>query len=332
MRLTGGATDGAGPRGLVPLLAVCLIALLAGTWLLSGALVDTADPLLVAVGRTGVSCVVLAAFAAARSASRTPALTLLARPGLLVPLAFLGFAAYAAGTLLALPRIGTSLTNLVVALMPCATLALGALLFGQRATLRQALGAALATAATAAYALRGGTGHLDAAGLLLALAGTLAFAVYGFLYRRRLADVAPSAALPVLLGAATVLLLPFAALARGASPGQWAGIALLGGAVYAPAYLVQHRLILLRGPVYTAAVQLAVPFTVRLGEWGLGMAGAPSATEVALLGGALLGISLVTFTRGAVPQQRPGAPRNTRLVGSSRRIADRVRRRERKQT
>lgn len=302
----------------MPLLAFCLVALLAGTWLLSGALVDTADPLLVAVGRTGTCCVVLAAFATARARTRAQARSVLLRPRLLLPLAFLGFAAYAAGTLLALPRIGTSLTNLVVALMPCAALALGALLFGQRATRRQVLGAALATAATAAYALRGGAAQIDAAGLLLALAGMLAFAVYGFLYRGRLAEVPPSAALPVLLGAATVLLLPLAALAHGASAGEWAGIALLGGAVYAPAYLVQHRLILLRGPVYTAAVQLAVPFTVRLGEWALGSAGPPTVAEVALLGGALLGIGLVTFERAAAPP-RPGPAHPGRETGSVRR-------------
>ncbi|MFE9066614.1 DMT family transporter [Streptomyces violaceusniger] len=286
-----------GRHGLVPVLAVALVALLAGTWLLSGELVEDTDPLLVAVGRTGVACTVLAAFAAARADTREQARAVLARPGRLVQLALLGFAAYALGTLLAMPRIGTSLTNLVVALMPCASLALGALWFGQRATVRQAAGAVLATSATAAYALLGGGSRLDGAGLLLAVAGMLAFAWYGFLYRQHLGGIAPAAALPVLLGAATALLLPFALAAHEAAPGEWAGIAVLGGAVYVPAYLVQHRLILLRGPVFTAAVQLAVPFTVRLGEWATGLSGPPSAAEVILLGGALVGIALVTLPR-----------------------------------
>ncbi|NEB76212.1 hypothetical protein G3I40_13415 [Streptomyces sp. SID14478] len=123
----------------------------------------------------------------------------------------------------------------------------------------------------------------------------LAFAVYGFLYRRRLGDVAPSVALPVLLGAATLMMLPLAVTARAASPAQWAGIAVLGGAVYAPAYLVQHRLILLCGPVFTAAVQLAVPFTVRLGDWALGTEPAPAGAELSLLCCALTGIGLVTL-------------------------------------
>lgn len=69
---------------------------------------------------------------------------------------------------------------------------------------------------------------------------------------------------------------------------------MLGAVVYAPAYLVQHRLILLRGPVFTAAVQLAVPFTVRLGDWALDTAPAPSLPEVLLLAVCCAGIALVT--------------------------------------
>ncbi|MFJ8822533.1 DMT family transporter [Streptomyces sp. NPDC102467] len=279
----------------IALLAAVLVALLAGTWLLSGALVRDTAPLLVAAGRTGVCCVVLAGFAAARAQGRARLRAPLRRPGILSLLALLGFAAYAVGTLLAIPRIGTSLTNLVVALMPCASLAVGALLFRQRASRRQVAGAALATVATGGYALGAGGGKVDPAGLFLALAGMLAFAAYGFLYRRRLGDLPPSAALPALLGAATLMLLPFAVATDGATAAQWGGIVLLGGVVYAPAYLVQHRLILLRGPVFTAAVQLAVPFTVRFGSWALGTDGPPSVAELALLLCALAGIGLVTL-------------------------------------
>ncbi|MFE2736863.1 DMT family transporter [Streptomyces sp. NPDC059349] len=292
-------------RALVPLLATVLVALLAGTWLMSGALVEAAGPLTVATGRTAVCCVVLTAFAAARSSGRAQLRQVTRRPWLVCLLALLGFAGYAAGTLLAIGRVGTSLTNLVVALMPCAGVAIGALWFGERASARSVVGALLATAATGAYAALGGQGTLDAPGLLLALAGMLGFAVYGFLYRRTLAALPPLAVLPVLLAAATVMLLPLALpglLTRPPSSAQWAGIALLGGAVYAPAYLVQHRLILLKGPVFTAAVQLAVPFTVRIGDWALGTADAPGAAEAALLAAACAGIALVTLER-----RRPGS-------------------------
>ncbi|MEB8339509.1 DMT family transporter [Streptomyces endophyticus] len=287
-----------GPRVGTALLSTALVVLLAGTWLLSGALVAHSDPLLVAAGRTGVCAVVLAGCAALRPAHRAGLRALARTPGsiaLVAVLALLGFAAYALGTLTAIERIGTSLTNLVVALLPCLSLALGALLFGQRATLRQTAGAALATTAAAGYALGTGGGRPDALGLGLALAGTLAFAGYGFVYRGRLGDVPPAVSLPALLGVATVFLVPFALTAPRATPGQWAGIALLGGVVYAPAYLVQHRLILRCGPVFTAAVQLAVPFLVRLGDWTLGNRGAPSPAELALLCAALAGIALVTM-------------------------------------
>ncbi|MFJ1824318.1 hypothetical protein, partial [Streptomyces sp. NPDC088178] len=118
-----------------------------------------------------------------------------------------------------------------------------------------------------------------------------------FLYRERLAGLPPLAVLPVLLAAATCLLLPMALpalIAHPPTPAATGGVLVLGAALYAPAYLVQHRLILLRGPVFTAAVQLAVPFTVRLGDWALNTAPAPSVTELLLLAVCCGGIALVT--------------------------------------
>lgn len=182
--------------------------------------------------------------------------------------------------------------------MPCASVVVGALFFGERAAPRKAAGAALACAAAAGYAALGAeAGDMDGTGLLLVAGATAAFAVYGFLYRQRLSGLPPSAVLPVLLAAATCLLLPMALPALIGRPPTLAatgGIVVLGAAVYAPAYLVQHRLILLRGPVFTAAVQLAVPFTVRLGDWALGTAPAPTPAELLLLALCCGGIALVT--------------------------------------
>ncbi|MEV6081484.1 DMT family transporter [Streptomyces sp. NPDC052069] len=277
---------------------VALVLLLSGTWLLSGALVTGTDPLIVAVGRTAVCCAALTAVAASTGGGRADLRRAAARPGTVWLLGLLGFAGYAAGTLLAIPRIGTSLTNLVVALMPCASVVVGALFFGERAAPRKAAGAALACAAAAGYAALGAeAGDMDGTGLLLVAGATAAFAVYGFLYRQRLPGLPPSAVLPVLLAAATCLLLPMALPALIGRPPTLAatgGIVVLGAAVYAPAYLVQHRLILLRGPVFTAAVQLAVPFTVRLGDWALGTAPAPTPAELLLLALCCGGIALVT--------------------------------------
>ncbi|MFF4673351.1 DMT family transporter [Streptomyces sp. NPDC001279] len=292
---------------------VVLVLLLAGTWLLSGALVAATDPLVVAVGRTAVCCAALTAVAASRPAGRDALRRAAAAPGTIWLLGLLGFAGYAAGTLLAIPRIGTSLTNLVVALMPCASVAVGTVFFGERPGARGAVGALLACAAAAGYAALGAdAGDLDGPGLLLVGAATTAFAVYGFLYRRRLPGLPPLAVLPVLLAAATCLLLPMslpALIGRPPTITATVGIVLLGAAVYAPAYVVQHRLILRRGPVFTAAVQLAVPFTVRLGDWALRTAPAPSAAELLLLAVCCVGIALVTVRpagRAAAAERPPG--------------------------
>ncbi|MFF4175558.1 DMT family transporter [Streptomyces sp. NPDC001750] len=292
---------------------VVLVLLLAGTWLLSGALVAGTDPLVVAVGRTAVCCAALTAVAASRPAGRDALRRAAAAPGTIWLLGLLGFAGYAAGTLLAIPRIGTSLTNLVVALMPCASVAVGTVFFGERPGARGAVGALLACAAAAGYAALGAdAGDLDGPGLLLVGAATTAFAVYGFLYRRRLPGLPPLAVLPVLLAAATCLLLPMslpALIGRPPTITATVGIVLLGAAVYAPAYVVQHRLILRRGPVFTAAVQLAVPFTVRLGDWALRTAPAPSAAELLLLAVCCAGIALVTVRpagRAAAAERPPG--------------------------
>lgn len=277
---------------------VLLVLLLAGTWLLSGALVTDTDPLIVAAGRTAVCCAALTAAAVSRPGGRDDLRRVAAAPGTVWLLGLLGFAGYAAGTLLAIPRIGTSLTNLVVALMPCASVAVGAVFFGERTGARGVAGAVLACAAAAGYAALGAdAADPDGPGLLLVGAATTAFAVYGFLYRRRLPGLPPLAVLPVLLAAATCLLLPMslpALIDRPPTATATAGIVLLGAAVYAPAYVVQHRLILRRGPVFTAAVQLAVPFAVRLGDWALRTAPAPSATELLLLAACCAGIALVT--------------------------------------
>ncbi|MDQ8707938.1 DMT family transporter [Streptomyces sp. LHD-70] len=286
-------------------LSAALAVLLTGTWLLSGALAASTPPMAVAAGRTGFCFVALMAVAVATGTGRAGVRAAARRPGTAVLLGFLGFFAYAAGTLGAMPLIGTSRTNVVVTLLPCLSFVLGVMFFRERAGARKAVGTMAAAAAACGYAMvNGGTsaGTTEVAqfatGVGLAFAATLGFALYGFVYRRGLADVAPLAALPVILGPATVMLLPLAlpALDEVAAE-QWLGIAVLGVLVYAPAYVVQHRLILLRGPLFTAAVQLVVPFLVRISGWALGIEPAPGAQELALLAVCCAGIWLVVSDR-----------------------------------
>jgi drug/metabolite transporter (DMT)-like permease len=276
----------------------------------------------VALGRTGFCFLtLLAAAATLRGPTHAGLRTAARRPRTVALLGFLGFFGYAAGTLAAIPLIGTSRTNLMVTLLPCLAFVLGVLFFHERGGRTKAAGTLLAAGAAAGYALLNGGSTAagvgaagTAAGLGLAFAATLGFAVYGFVYRTRMADVPPLAALPAILGAATAMLLPVALFfgdLGSVTWRQWLGIAVLGVVVYAPAYLVQHRLILLRGPLFTAAVGLVVPFLVRLGDWALGLDGnggsPPGPAELALLAVCCAGIWLVVSHR-APPQPNRPAP------------------------
>jgi drug/metabolite transporter (DMT)-like permease len=290
----------------VAVLSAVLVVLLSGTWLLSGQLVTDTPVMAVAAGRTGFCCLTLLCVAATSSTGRAGMLAVARRTGTALLLGFLGFFCYTVGTLLAMPVIGTTRTNLVVTMLPCLSLALGVMFFGQKSGRIKVLGTTVAVGSACCYALvaDGTTGTADsvtggAGSLGLAFAATLGFALHGFLYRSRVADVPPLAALPVVLGAATVMLLPLTAGSLSqVTARQWTGLAVLGVVVYAPAYLVQHRLILLRGPLVTAAVQLAVPFLVRLGDWMLGPDGPPGALELALLAACCAGIWLVVSPPG----------------------------------
>ncbi|MQM27820.1 EamA family transporter [Glycomyces albidus] len=285
--------------GRTAVLSALMVVLLAAGWLLSGHLVAGVHPLAVAAGRTAASFAVLAALAAAVPSLRAGARTAAARPWAVAYLALLGFVLYYTGTLLGVDRIGASRVGLIVSLLPCITFAIGITAFGEKATARKTTGTLLAAAAAIAYAATGtgGTG-LDGAvlaGAALAFGGTVAYALYGYVYRARLGDLAPPAALPAVTGAAALALGALAAAAvplREIAFEDWVGIALLGAALTAPVFVLAHELILRRGPLYTSAVALLVPFLVRLGEWGLGWAGPPGPVALALLTACAAGVWL----------------------------------------
>ncbi|GAB3225912.1 hypothetical protein GCM10027447_15700 [Glycomyces halotolerans] len=300
--------------GRTTVLSALMVLLLAAGWLLSGHLVDGVHPLAVAAGRTAAAFVVLAAIAAALPAVRVGLRAGSSRPWAVVYLALLGFVAYYIGTLLGVDRIGASRVGLIVSLLPCITFAIGILAFGERATARKTLGTGLAVAAAIGYAAIGAgqdaTGGAIATGSLLAFGGTVAYALYGYVYRTRLGDLSPLAALPAVTGVATVALGVVAAVAvplGDLSGADWAGIAVLGAVLTAPVFVIAHELILRRGPLYTSAVALLVPFLVRLGEWALGQAPAPGPAPIALLAVCAAGVWLTV---------RAGRPAPARPVGT----------------
>ena len=301
------------------LMAGALVALLSLTWLLSGALVAHTDPFAVAAGRATTSCLGLSLVAAATKATRRPALEVARRrPRAVAVLGALGVFGYSTASVWAIGLIGAATTNLVLALLPCATFVLGLWLFRERPGATALVGTCVAAAAAVAYGLldrgsgfgvRGGVTPARALlGVLAALTAVVSMALYAHFYGRLAPDVSSVVALPSVFGAgALMLLLP--ALARNSfghlTPTQWGQIVLLGCGVYVPAYVIQHELLLRRGALFTTSVSLAVPFSVRFCTWGLGRAAPPSPLATALLLTCCLGVFL-TLPRPSGRSPRSG--------------------------
>ncbi|MEU8828055.1 DMT family transporter [Streptomyces sp. NPDC048636] len=304
---------------VVPALSALMVLLLAAGWLMSARLVDGVPALAVATGRTAASFLAISLVAALHPRGWRDVRTAFGRPSGYLLLAFLGFFAYYSGTLLGIGRIGASRVGLIVSLLPCVTFIIGLVAFGERSSVRKVCGTLLAVAAACGYAVADGSGHDAAAGtgalltgVLLALGGTFTYALYGYVYRQRMADVSPLAALPaitgagaVMLGLATVLFVPLG----GVTAANWGGVALLGAGLTAPVFLISHELILRKGPLYTSAVALIVPFLIRLGEWSLGWAGAPGPVVLVLIVACAAGVWLtVGGSRPANPAPAGSMP------------------------
>lgn len=297
-----GAADTSSGRLTVLVLAVSTVLLLAAGWIGSGVLVARTPPLAVATGRTAGSFAVLGVIAAMSEHGRADVRTVSRRPWVVTRLAFIGYFVYFGGTMLGVEFIGASRANLIVALMPCAAFAAGAVAYGEQVTSRKIAGTLTAVAAAIGYSLATHSGSAVAstglrnviAGVTVTLVATVCFAVYGYAYRRGMKDVAPESALPVLFGVATVMFIPAAIATLGkVSAWQWLGSFALGAVFTAPVYVTGHKLFLLRGPLFVATIALAVPFLVRLGDWTLGNDSAPSLPSMAFMALCLAGITLV---------------------------------------
>ncbi|MBL1118390.1 DMT family transporter [Streptomyces sp. 110] len=285
---------------------MALVVLLAATWLLSGALVATTDPLAVAAGRATTSFLGLLMVAAARTATRRPALDVM-KHGRRAAMALgsLGVFGYSVASIWAIRLVGATTTNVVLALLPCATFLLGAVLFRQRPGRVALAGTCLAVTAAVAYGfldsgrglgIRGdASGGRTVLGVLTALAAVGCMALYAHYYNRLAAGSSSLVTLPAVFGAgALMLLLPALTLNSfgQVTPAQWGGLLLLGCGIYVPAYIIQHELLLRRGPLFTTSMALTVPFVVRVCTWGIGQAGPPSPFVLGLLIACCIGVRL----------------------------------------
>jgi drug/metabolite transporter (DMT)-like permease len=284
---------------------LALPVLLAVGWLVAGALVRDVPTLTAAFGRTLACVPVLLAVSLVTPSYRGPAVMAARRPVAVLGLATTGFLVYYVGTFAAIRLTGPAVTGLVVSLLPCFTYAVGIVGFGEKLHARRLAGTAIATAAVLAYSLgqplepsgaADASVTLRALGLALALAATLSYALYTYLFRARMADLPSPASLPAITAAGALLLAPaglWQAGDAGVALAGWALAALLGAGLTAPVFLIAHELVLRRGPLATNAAALVVPFLIRVGSWALGWLPAPGAVEVALFAACATGVGLV---------------------------------------
>ncbi|HBY43407.1 MAG TPA: hypothetical protein DEH03_06915, partial [Brevundimonas sp.] len=225
-----------------PILSVTLVLLLSASWLLVGYLVSGVSPLLVAAGRTGASFIVFAAIVLFSARSRSEARIAARRGGTVALLGLLGFFLYYAGTMLGAAFIGPSRTGLIISLLPSLTFVIGAVAFGERVTRNKVLGACLALGGALVYAISdmpASEGHAGAEGLhliggaLLVFGGTASYALYGYVFRARMADLSALSALPAITGAGAAML-AVATMAK--AGGAIALIYLVGGRVIHPLF------------------------------------------------------------------------------------------------
>lgn len=260
------------------LLCAALAVLLAATWVLSGVLLEHNDAQTVAAGRSLFSCLGLFLIALRSRGALLRSLQLIVRkPVPLLVSGVLGVAVYALCSVFAIAAVGTSVTNLVIAMAPGLSLVFGVLFFQQRSGRLAALAVLLAVVGAAVYVLGSfqastADGPVRLAGIAAAVIAVSAIALYGQHYARISQGHDPGDLLLGIFLFGTVLL--FLLLAATGSfagffaiaPLDWLWFLVLGVAVYVPVYLIQHRLIHDKGTVFTATVSLAVPFLVRAAE------------------------------------------------------------------
>lgn len=265
-------------RGLVLALCGGLTLLLAATWILSGALVEHNDAQTVAAGRSLFSCIGLLLIALrSRGSLKRSVYLIVHRPIPLLISGLLGVAIYALFSVFAISTVGTSVTNLVIAMAPGLSMVFGVLFFKQRTSWLAVMAVVLAVAGAAVYVLgsfqdSSVDGAMRMAGVVAAVIAVCSIALYGQHYARISRGHNPSDLLLGIFLFGTVLL--FCVMAASGTlagffriaPLDWLWFLILGVVVYVPVYVIQHRLIHEKGAVFTATVSLAVPFLVRAAE------------------------------------------------------------------
>ncbi|AJT41489.1 DMT family transporter [Psychromicrobium lacuslunae] len=304
-------------------LAMCcaLALLLAATWILSGVLVEHNEAQTVAAGRSLFSCLGLLLIALrSRGALQRSVAMVVHRPLALLISGLLGVSIYALFSLYAISSVGTSVTNLVIAMAPALSLVFGVLFFRQRSGWMAVTAVLVAVAGAAIYVL----GSFDSSatdqstwlwGVAAALLAVCSIALYGQHYAGISKGHKPSDLLLGIFCFGTVVLLLVMAVNGSLAgflsiaPIDWLWFFVLGVLIYVPVYIIQHRLIHEKGAVFTATVSLAVPFVVRAAEVLIFGKPWPNGAEIVGLLLCVAGIAVVVRLGTSKPSRgEPGSP------------------------
>ena len=189
-----------------------------------------------------------------------------------------------------------------MSLTPAVILVVESVLSRARPRALTVAGTAIAVAGAMLYIvprLSGALGRDVAIGAVLAVGAMLSMAFYG-VYFARVNRGYEGPLAPRILPVFAVGTIPLAAWGAagvaGGDPVTWSTIgllALLGIVIYVPVYLLQHRILLVKGPSYAALLGLAVPPLVGYAAAVLHLAELPGIAQVCGTVLALLGMTLV---------------------------------------
>ncbi|MFF2493995.1 DMT family transporter [Agromyces sp. NPDC058064] len=284
--------------------------LLSSTWVIVGTALDGAGAGAVSAGRTVFSSFgLLALVLMSRKRQTTPSASrgVPDRPRRytawqLLVLAGTGVAGYTMLSTVAINLAGPMLPSLVLSLSPALVLVLEAATTRIRLNVRTLIATCGAVGGAVLYIVPRFNGAADAnlaVGVLAACGAILSMAVYSIYFahvHRHFEGALAPRILPIFaLGSIPLMVWAWLDVAAGqkVEPSSIAMLAFLGVAVYVPAYLLQHRLLINAGAAFTSLLGLAVPPLVGVASAALGTAAAPGGLQIAGIGITLAGMVLV---------------------------------------
>ncbi|MFC9560287.1 DMT family transporter [Agromyces sp. NPDC056965] len=313
--------------------SLALVALLASTWVIVGFALVGAGAGVVSAGRTvfaAFGLFLLLLMSRRQPPKRADDEGPVEQPARytawqLAALAGSGVAGYTLLSTIAINLAGPTLPSLVLSLSPAVVLILEAVLARVPPSIPTLVATSAAVVGAALFILprlTGTAGPNVVVGVLAAIGAMFSMAAYSLYFahvNRRYAGPMTPRILPIFaLGSVPLVLWAGVEVAAGqtVSLSSLAMLAFVGIAIYVPAYLVQHRILLSAGAAYTSLLGLAVPPLVGAASAALGLAEAPGFLQI--VGIALTLVGMVFVIRRKFAERTPVAAklrRRERLSG-----------------